>query len=53
MRNLHEAFEQAKATIELEGFKLTGEDERIIKDVASGKMTRQQLLDQYKKSGSQ
>lgn len=48
MKNLEKVFEQAKATIELEGFKLTSEDERIIKDVVSGKMTRKELLDQYK-----
>jgi Antitoxin VbhA len=39
------AFEQAKATIELEGFKLTAEDEKIIKAVATGKMTRDQLIE--------
>ena len=38
------AFEQAKATIELEGFKVTAEDEKIIKAVSTGKMTRDQLI---------
>lgn len=46
---LERAWKQAKASAEIEGFRFTPEDERIIKDVASGKMTRQQLLDLHKK----
>jgi len=46
---LEKAWKQAKATAEIEGFIFTKEDEKVIKSVASGKMTREALIEKLKK----
>lgn len=50
MKNIDESFKQAKHQLEIEGFTLTAEDERNMKAVASGKITRKQLIEKLKKS---
>jgi Antitoxin VbhA len=46
---LEKAFEQAKASAEIEGFIVTEEDEKIVKSVVSGEMTIEELIDLHKK----
>lgn len=46
---LEKAWQQAKASAEIEGFTFTKEDEEVIKAVASGKMTREALIEKLKK----
>lgn len=48
-KKLNHAFELAKASGEIEGFQFTSEDEKIIKGVASGKISRSKLIAHYKK----
>ncbi len=45
---LENIFRQAKATTEIEGFFITKESEKIIKAVASGEMTRENLIARHK-----
>lgn len=47
--HVNECYCQAKATMELEGFTFTGEDERLIKAVLSGKMTMDELIKMHRK----
>lgn len=46
---LEKAWKQAKASAEIEGHVFTPEDEKVIKAVASGKMTREALIENLKK----
>jgi len=46
---LEKAWQQAKASAEIEGFVFDEEDEKVIKAVASGKMTREELIEKLKK----
>lgn len=43
-KELNEAFEAAKATLEIEGMTVTKEMESIIKAKLGGEITRQQLI---------
>ncbi|KFN10979.1 hypothetical protein [Bacillus pseudomycoides] len=43
-KELNEAFEAAKATLEIEGMTVTKEMERVIKANLGGEITRQQLI---------
>ncbi|PEB47530.1 hypothetical protein CON65_11410 [Bacillus pseudomycoides] len=43
-KELNEAFEAAKATLEIEGMTVTKEMERVIKAKLGGKITREQLI---------
>lgn len=45
---LDKAFQKAKASAEIEGFKFTKEDEHQIKSVMSGQKSRQQLIKELK-----
>lgn len=46
---LEKAWQQAKATAEIEGAVFTAEDEKVIKAVASGKMTKEELIKRHKR----
>ncbi|WP_337017679.1 hypothetical protein [Oceanobacillus massiliensis] len=46
---IDKAYEQAKAIIKLEGFKLTSEDEKIIKAVITGKLKREKFIGSLQK----
>lgn len=50
MKNIDEAYEQAKHQTEIEGFTLTEEDEKDIKAVARGEKTIEELIEDLKKS---
>lgn len=41
-------YRSAKASLELEGFTLTKEDEKDIKDVLSGKKSKKDLINELK-----
>jgi len=41
---LEKAWEQAKATAGIEGITFSDEDERVIKAVVTGEMTREELI---------
>lgn len=43
---VNDAFRYAKHSLELEGLKVTAEDEKVMKDVFTGKMSREQLIRQ-------
>ncbi|TFJ90642.1 antitoxin VbhA family protein [Lentibacillus salicampi] len=45
---LEKAYQQAKHQLEIEGFTLTDDDEKVIKAVASGKMTIEELIEDLK-----
>lgn len=45
---LEEAFRKAKFELELEGFVFTEEDEQVVKAVARGEMTREELIERLK-----
>ncbi|NIK13483.1 antitoxin VbhA family protein [Alkalibacillus almallahensis] len=45
---LEKAFQQAKHQLEIEGFALTEEDERNMKAVVTGEMSREKLIEQLK-----
>ncbi|SET80701.1 hypothetical protein SAMN05421676_108132 [Salinibacillus kushneri] len=46
---LEKAFQYAKHDLEIEGFTLTKEDEKNMKAVASGEMTREELIEKLKR----
>lgn len=46
---LEKAFQHAKHDLEIEGFTLTAKDEKVIKAVASGKMSMEQLIEDLKR----
>lgn len=48
MKKIEKAWQQAKASAEIEGFRFTPEDEKIIKDAITGKRTREDLINKYK-----
>lgn len=47
-KHLEEAFQYAKHSLELEGFKITKEDEMNMKAVFTGELTKQELIEQLK-----
>ena len=51
-KKLDELYQKAKYQGELEGHVFTDEDEKIIKAVASGKMTREELIKMHKQKES-
>lgn len=46
--DLEKAWQQAKATAEIEGFYFTPEDEKVIKEVFTGKRSREDLINDFK-----
>lgn len=46
---LEKVWQQAKYQLELEGFTITAEDEKAIKSVVSGKMSREKLIEDLKR----
>ncbi len=48
-KKLDEFYQRAKYQGEIEGHIFTDEDEKVIKAVASGKMTREALIEKLKK----
>lgn len=48
-KQVNELYEQAKATMELEGFVFTEEDEKVIKEVISGRKPFHELIRELKK----
>jgi len=48
-KKLDESYQKAKYQGELEGHVYTDEDEKVIKAVASGKMTREELIEKLKR----
>ncbi len=51
-QQLEKAFQQAKASVEIEGFIISTEDEKMIKDVATGKRSIESLINDYKQNKS-
>ncbi|WP_096271765.1 antitoxin VbhA family protein [Paucisalibacillus globulus] len=49
---LEKAWQLAKASAEIEGFQFTPEDERIIKDLSTGKRDIESLINKYKQKKS-
>lgn len=45
---LHEAYERAKANLEIEGFTFSEKDEQRIKDVIRGIKTKKQIIEEIK-----
>ncbi|SET48703.1 hypothetical protein SAMN05421676_10572 [Salinibacillus kushneri] len=46
--DINKAYEQAKYQLEIEGFTLNEKDEKVMKAVASGQITREQLIEDLK-----
>jgi len=48
-KELNHLYRQAKASVELEGFEFTTDDEKTIKSVLRGEKTIEKLIDELKK----